>query len=48
MSQMIAAVYEMLMKRGPTEAMGEARSEAEVARLFPNATNSFELISLSD
>jgi integrase len=46
--EMVGAAYEMLIKGGPTEAKGEARSEAEVARLLPNATNSPESIPLSD
>jgi len=35
--EMVGAVHEMLMKGGPREA----RSEAEVARLLPNATKLF-------
>ena len=45
--EMVGAVYEMLMKGGPTEARREVRSEAEVAHLLPNATNSSKSISLS-
>jgi hypothetical protein len=45
--KMVGAVYEMLMKGGPSEAKREAHSEAEVARLLPNATNASETISVS-
>jgi integrase len=45
--KMVAAVYEMLLKGGPSEGRKEAHSEAEVARLLPNATNGSETISLN-
>jgi hypothetical protein len=45
--QMVGAVYEMLMKGGPTKPKEVAGSKAGVARLLPNATNPSEPIPLS-